>query len=778
MNLDPETLFYLARKLHQGDQTEAALVGYRELLALAPQHPHARYLCAIALLSGSEGAEEALPLLRAHLKQRPDHVPAWVALGSCFGKLKQMAEASGSYQQALQLEPRNIDAVVGIGNLLESESKWAELRDYATAALRVHPDSVPLLGLLVRALSGLDQYKEGLKLCADYLAQYSFDSDVFAWAQEFFESVHHPDDTLLDAMQAVEAVEFRVLYFRACLRAKRLQRAQDVLDVIHQLDPEHQQMTLEFAADALQNAEFFAAAAPWHWELLVKKPQDNHRLMRLVQNTLGFAKDGNPDQYLDARELAKELVARAPDSIESYALMSNVYMQASRPDLALPYFDKVVQLDPEHPLASPYLFTQNYDEQRDPDQVYQAHLDWAARYERKFPARGDFSAVDCDPQRRLRIGYISPDLGGHPVGYFAIDVFKNHNPEQVEVFIYSNRFFEVGDDPLSQEFRSIVGDAHWRWTRGVRTEKVLEWIEADGIDVLVDMAGHTSHNRLDVLASRAAPVQLSWLGYANTTGLSQVDYRLSDAVVEPEGEADARSREKIYRMPNGFHMIRMAADMPEPTPPPCLSRGHVTFGSYNNMNKLGPRSIELWAKLLKRVPRSKILLKHKTLAVLDNREALRSLFAMHGIQAHRVILRSSTAGKLEHFASYGELDIALDPLAYNGTTTSCDALLMGVPILTLPGRTHASRVTASLLHRVGLDGWIADDEEDFLRIGAMAAQNALSLKELRMQLRERFLQSPLGNGPLLASDLEQAYREMWQAYCRNVDEHDAVPQPV
>lgn len=767
MNLDPETLFHLARKLHQEGRTEAAVVGYREVLALAPEHPHARYLFGIALSSG-DGEEEALPWLQAHLKQRPDHVPAWLALGSCFAKLKQVTEAGGAYQQALKLDPRNVEAVVGIGNLLEADAKWAELRDYVNAALRVHADSVPLLGLLVRALNGLEEHKLGLKVCADYLAQYPFDLDVFAWAEEFFESVHHPDETLLDAMQAVEAIKFRVLYFRCCLRGKCLQRALDVLDIIHRLDPDHQQMTLEFTADALQNAEFYGAAAPWHWELLAKKPLDNHRLARLVDNTLRYAKNGNPEQYLDARELARKLIERSPDAIESYSLMANVYMHASRPELALPYFDKVVQLDPDHPTASPFLFTQNYDESRDPDQVFKSHVDWGVRYQRKFKPRSNFDAVDFDPQRRLRVGYISPDMGLHPVGFFSIDVFKNHNPEQVEVFIYSNRFQEVGDDALSQEFRSIVGDSHWRWTRGLRTEKVLQMIEADGIDVLVDMAGHTSHNRLDVLASRAAPVQLSWLGYANTTGLSQVDYRLSDAVVEPEGEADLRSVEKIYRMPNGFHMIRMDEDLPLPTPPPCLSRGHVTFGSYNNMNKLGSRSIELWAKLLKRVPRSKILLKHKTLAVLDNREALRSLFAMHGIQAHRVVLRSTTPGKQEHFASYGDMDIALDPLAYNGTTTSCDALLMGVPILTLPGRTHASRVTASLLHRVGLDGWVASDEEEFLRIGALAAQNMHSLKELRPQLRSRFLQSPLGNGPLLAADLEQAYRNIWQERCSNV----------
>jgi predicted O-linked N-acetylglucosamine transferase (SPINDLY family) len=218
-------------------------------------------------------------------------------------------------------------------------------------------------------------------------------------------------------------------------------------------------------------------------------------------------------------------------------------------------------------------------------------------------------------------------------------------------------------------------------------------------------------------------------------------------------------------MPNGFHVFNLPAELPEPAEPPCLKRGYVTFGSYNNMNKLGSKSVELWAKLLKRVPNSRIVLKHKTLAFVDNQETLRSLFAMHGIQAHRLILKTTTPGMVEHYHSYGEMDIALDPIAYNGTTTSCDALAMGVPILTLPGQTHASRVTASLLHRVGLDRWAAQSEEAFLQIGSLAAQNPTMLQQLRQELPQRFRQSPLGDGAAMARDLEHAYRHMWQTFC-------------
>jgi len=764
MNMDPDTLFQYARKIHQAGHPDAAAIGYKDLLEVAPDYPHANYLNAVALVAVSR-ADEALPFAQAHLKERSDHAPGWVTLGDCFSRQEKIAEAGSAYRHAMHLEPKNADAPVGIGQLLVHDNKWTELYDFASSLIRVHPSSVPALGLLIRALEHREDYKGGIVACANFLACNDFDQDVKLWAADFFVHVLSPDDAVLEAMQAVEAVQFRTLYFRACLRAKRLGDALEVLEKIHQEDPDHNFMTLAFTADALQNAEFFNAAAPYHWEVLAENPQNDDRLKRLIENTLGNAKKNSPEQYADARELAKILVDRSGESIESHSIMASIYMHASRPEMALPYLEYIVDLQPNHPQASPYLFSLNYDERRAPEEVFEAHKAWGRRYEMNFKQLGSFEDLDRTPERRLRIGYLSPDMGIHPVGYFTLNIFEHHNPTEVEVFIYSNRFQEIGDDAISKQFREQVGDDHWRWTRGLATAKLVEMIETDKIDILIDLAGHTGYNRMDALASRAAPLQVSWLGYANTTGLTQVDYRLSDAIVEPEGDADKRSVEKIYRMPNGFHSFKVPENLPEPSPPPCISRGHITFGTYNNMNKLGSRSVELWAKLLKRVPGSKILFKHKSLAVLDNRESLRSLFAMHGIQAQRVILRTTTPDKVDHFKSYKEIDIALDPLAYNGTTTSCDALMMGLPILTLPGRTHASRVTASLLHRVGLDEWVAKDEEDFLRIGAMAAQNVAMLKELRIQLPKRFLESPLSNGPLMAADLEQAYRSIWTDYC-------------
>ncbi|MCH8473719.1 MAG: tetratricopeptide repeat protein [Opitutales bacterium] len=765
MKTDPHTLFEFARKIHQSGHDEAAVTGYQDLLQLQPDFPHARYLLAVALTS-CDRAEEALPHIQAHLKNRMDHPAGWVTLGDCYARQQKISEAASAYQEALRREPKNLDAALGIGNLLADQEKWSELEEFTDSLRKIHQDSVAALRLKSLACERLEDFRGALIACARYSAKFGSSKEIRKWANVFLKKIRHPDEELLKELEAVGEIAFKVMYYRACLRVKQRDRALKVLTEIREEDPEYQHLRLEFIADSLQNAEFNADAEPYHWELIRQDPFDDKRLIRLIENTLKLAKGDQPEKYQDACELAKILMERTGASVASYSLMASIYMNASRPELALPYYDYVIEREPNSPLASPYLFNLNYDENRNPEEVFKAHCEWGRRFSKRFSEKGIFTDLDRRPNRQLRIGYLSPDLGQHPCGYFSIGVFKEHNPEEVEVFLYSNRYPETMDDKLSKQFRAQVGEDHWRWTRELSTEKLTQLIQNDQIDILVEMAGHTGHNRLDALASRAAPIQVTWLGYANTTGLEEVDYRLSDEIIEPEGEADTRSTEKIYRLPNGFHMFQLRDDLPAPADPPCLKRGYITFGSYNNMNKLGSRSIELWAKLLKRVPESKILLKHKSLAVLDNRETLRSLFAMHGIQAHRVILKTTTRGMVEHYKSYGEMDIALDPLAYNGTTTSCDALSMGVPVLTLPGETHASRVTASLLHRVGLDQWAAQSEQDYLRIGTMAAQNPAMLKKIRHELPGKFRQSPLGDGAGMARDLENAYRDMWKHYCK------------
>jgi predicted O-linked N-acetylglucosamine transferase (SPINDLY family) len=285
-------------------------------------------------------------------------------------------------------------------------------------------------------------------------------------------------------------------------------------------------------------------------------------------------------------------------------------------------------------------------------------------------------------------------------------------------------------------------------------EALAERIQADQIDILVDCAGHTAHNRLRVFARKPAPVQATWLGYPNTTGLSAVDYRLADAVTDPPGGADALASERLLRLPGGFLCYAGASDAPEPAPPPCLASGTVTFGSFNNP-----------AALLARLPGARLLLKGKPFTDKVTRDLYRARLTERGIAADRVELTGWTAGSAHHLALYERVDIALDPFPYNGTTTTCEALWMGVPVVTLRGERHSGRVGASLLGRIGAEEWVADSVNDYVTRAAALAADPQHLRLLRRSLRTRVAASSLCDRAAFTRSIETAYRQMWQAWC-------------
>ncbi|MBC2595044.1 tetratricopeptide repeat protein [Ruficoccus amylovorans] len=767
-------LFEEARLLHQSGDIAGAIAGYRQLLA-NQAHPHAPYLLGVALIQSGQEAE-ALEPLETMRRQRPGHAPTWCALGEALGGLERYEESHVAYAHALQLDANSLPAARGSAAILELEGDWEALAVFADEAADKHPDDAEILRFRIRALKEMNRAPEAMLLCVRFLVEYPGQADALRYFEDLFHLIRTPGDDLLALMDTLPDARGQTLYIRALARRKDPAGAIAAFQRLGRLHPTQTLLKAENLGFILQGEDLAGAAEPFLRAEAEKAPLDDARLRRLIENLLLQAKNETPRKFDEARDLARILLQRNPDDPDALTTMGNVLMGASRPQLALPYYDRLIEKNPDHPLRASRLFSLNYDDARSPEEIFEAHRSWGERFEEANPVMDEPFENDRDPERRLRIAYLSPDLGYHPVGTFFINIFPQHDSAAVEVFLYSNRYAQDGDDPRSQEFRRIAGEDHWLWTRGLSAERLARRIRRDRIDILIDLAGHTSHSRLDVLARRAAPVQVSWLGYANTTGLTRVDYRFSDAIVEPPGEADQRSTEEIYRLPNGFHVFALPAHTPEVASPPCLKRGYVTFGTYNNMNKLGAASVELWARLLKKTPGSRILIKHSTLAVLDNRESLRSLFAMHGIQAWRVDLRETTAGHQEHLRSYEEIDIALDPLSYNGTTTTCDALTMGVPVLTLPGRTHASRVSASLMHRVGLDGWVARDEEHFIEIGALAAQNPEALAQLRQDLRARFLASPLSDGASMARDLEFAYRRMWRRWCEAVSTDPHTPK--
>ena len=314
-------------------------------------------------------------------------------------------------------------------------------------------------------------------------------------------------------------------------------------------------------------------------------------------------------------------------------------------------------------------------------------------------------------ERRLKIGYVSPDFCQHSVAYFIEPLLRAHERQAVEVFCYAD---VTRPDSVTARLRGYAD--HWLITVGRSDDELAERILTDSIDILVDLAGYTSKNRLGVFARKAAPVQVSWLGYPNTTGLAAMDYRLVDAVTDPVGEADAWASETLVRVDGGFLCYGSGKDVPKPTVPPCLTSRTVTFGSFNNPAKLSDATLDTWARLLERLPKTRLLLKGKPLGDAATRSFFLSRLAERGVAPERVELVAWLSNEAMHLALYDRVDIALDPFPYNGTATTCEALWMGVPVVTLLGDRHAGRVGASLLTQVGFTDWIAGSGTSMWRL--------------------------------------------------------------
>lgn len=367
-------------------------------------------------------------------------------------------------------------------------------------------------------------------------------------------------------------------------------------------------------------------------------------------------------------------------------------------------------------------------------------------------------APSPDPaHHRLRIGYVSSDFRQHVAAHFFEPLLRAHDPNDFEPFCYSNT---LSPDLVTARLKGLA--AGWREIAGLAPQMLASRIAEDGIDILVDLAGHSAGNLLTTFALRPAPLQVTWLGYPGTTGLSAIDYRLVDEVTDPEGEADAAASEQLVRLGDGFLCYCPPGDIPELGALPCLINEAITFGSFNNITKINQKTIGLWCTLLSIVPKSRLLIRYQQLSDTGTQADFLSHFTRRGIEPGRVLLQGWAREAEKRFAAFNQVDIALDTMPYNGTTTTCETLWMGLPVITLLGTRHAARVSASLLLRLGLSELVAFDGDDYVARAATLAQDRPRLEALRAGLRQRMLNSPLTDAARFTRQVETAYKIMWQ----------------
>lgn len=459
----------------------------------------------------------------------------------------------------------------------------------------------------------------------------------------------------------------------------------------------------------------------------------------------------------DSIEYRRRAVALEPKSASALMRLGLILVEARHLDEGLATQRAALALDPAYVKAhSNYLVGSHYLP-GDPATMLAEHRRAGAALMRNVEPPAPHANL-ADPRRRLKIGYVSPDFRVHSVAFFLTAVFAHHGPVQVEVFAYSD---VARPDAVTERLRGRAGQ--WRDIYGLSDDAVATMIRRDGIDVLIDLSGHTAFNRLAVFARKPAPVQVSWLGYPDTVGLPTIDARLTDAIADPSG-SESFAVERLVRLPDGF-LCYEPGDAPDVAPLPANRHGAVTFGSFSNLSKMTDTVLGLWADLLTAVPGARLVLKARALGDPAVRRDTLAIFERRGIAEDRLQFSGHIEGYRDHMAAYREIDIALDTFPYNGTTTICEALWMGVPTVTLRGDRHCARVGASLLTQVGVPDLIAATAEDYLGIAARLAEDRPRLAALRGGMRDRMRQSPLMDAPRFTANLETAYRELWRAWC-------------
>ena len=463
---------------------------------------------------------------------------------------------------------------------------------------------------------------------------------------------------------------------------------------------------------------------------------------------------------LDEAEAAcKRAMAVKPDHANAHTNMGAALHAQGRIAEAKASYWRGSDLRPESPVAhSCALFSEVYMPDVTLQRLAEVTSDWDRRHARQLRSTKPYENTR-DPDRPIRIGFVSADFYRHPVSLFSVRGIENFDKQNYPVYIYSDR---TAKDQLSM--RLAAATAVWREVRGVPDDVLAEQIRADRVDILFDLAGHGMGNRLLMFARKPAPIQITWLGYEGTTGLSAIDYILADRYEIPDEHVPFYV-EKPLRLPEIYVCFDPFPASPPVGPLPALARGYVTFGSFNNLAKITEEVAALWAGILKRVPGSKLCMRYKGLEGGVGFKRYVKMFGEVGITPDRLDFSGWTP-HYEALVKYNEVDIGLDPFPFSGSMTSCDSLWMGVPLITVPGRTFAGRHTYTHLVNIGLQELVAESQEHYADLAVALAQDLPRLAALRAGLRERVDKSILCNGPRFAEHLMQALRGVWKDWVR------------
>ena len=457
-----------------------------------------------------------------------------------------------------------------------------------------------------------------------------------------------------------------------------------------------------------------------------------------------------------------------PDHLGALTNLGNAYKDQGFAEAAIAAYRKALALRPDDAAVhSNLLLAMQYESSADPGAMLEEARRYARQHEGPFAVTTGPRPTRPLPGRRLRIGYVSANLREHPLCFFLEPILAAHDHKSFEIYCYDAL---MKPDSVTERLKGYAD--MWRSLVDLADPQAVELIRRDEIDILVDLDGHTGGNRLPVFAQKPAPIQVSYLGYLGTTGLAAMDYYLTDAHADPRGQTDCHYQEQLVRLPECAFCYR-AGPAPEVNDePPSRQSGYVTFGCLNNPAKVTDEVLSLWCKVLAAVPGSRLMI--ATGGSRRAEERIRAALSRHEISPERLLLVGRSATRMDYLRLYHAVDIGLDPFPYNGVTTTCDALWMGVPVISLAGRMNVSRQGVRFLRSVGLGELLGETPDDYVRIAVDLASDLHRLAALRAGLRERMSRSPLMNSQRLTRDLEAAYHAMWE---ENLRSHQSPTAP-
>jgi protein O-GlcNAc transferase len=785
--LESET-FDRAVEHHRAGRLKDAETLYRQVLPSDSRHADALHLCGVAALQLGR-YDEALQLIEDAIVARPDAAAYRLSLGQVHSAKSRLQDAVAAYGQATELAPDLADAWFGLGIALQAANRQKEAIAAYRRLIMLEPDHVEGLHNLASALElcgqlgeAVEFYRRALEREPDRAATHNNLSSALYRCGQLEEAISAGRRAL--ALEPDSTMACNNLGC-ALTAARQLPEAVDMLRRAIALRPDFAEAWYNLASALKEQGKYGEAAAACRRALALRPERvEAHVNLGNILQAAGQQDEAivcyrralelRPDDVealsnfgnalrsclqIDAAIAAfRKCIVLRPDFHVAYCNLGNALKDSGRIDQAIQCFRRAVEICPSDVISHSNLaYSVYYHPDYDSAAILAENRRWNDLQTAGLDVGSQSHSNNADPARRLRIGYLGADFREHCQSLFTTPLLSHHHHDQFEIFCYAN---VPRPDGFTERLQKCADC--WRETVGRSDDDVARQVRSDGIDILVDLTMHMSNGRPLVMARKPAPVQVAYLAYPGTTGLSAIDYRLTDPLLDPPGETDGDSVEQSVRLPETFWCYDPLAEQPVPTSLPAIRTGRITFGCLNNFCKVSDVTLAMWSRILRNVEDSRLVLLSPR---GEHRELVRNRFRDAAVDPARIEFVEHRP-RSKYLELYHEIDMTLDTLPYNGHTTSLDSLWMGVPVVTCVGRTVVGRAGYSQLSNLGLLDLVAWNVDQFVSIASRFAGDLNRLSELRATLRGRMEHSPLMDAERFTRHMESAYRFLWRQWCQ------------